>query len=322
MTALPTAALCGLLRKMLIIRRSEEALAKLFAEGSVPGFIHLSIGQEAIPTAVCAQLAAGDTIASTHRGHGHAIAKGIELTSFFAEILGRQSGICKGRGGSIHVADVRIGMLGANGIVGGSLSIAVGSALAHQTKATDNIAIAFFGDGAIAEGILHESLNLSALWKLPVLFVCENNRWAEFSPGTALVATRLKDLAAAFGIGFADADGSDICDVHSAAAGLIDKARHHGGPQILECHTERWRGHFEGDPQRYRASEDAASAKVRDPIAITIARLTSLGVSHADIQLLEQETDVEVAGAVERARSGPPPDFASARGDVYAAQRR
>ena len=226
--------LLSLYETMVLIRRSEERLSRLFADGEVPGFLHLSIGQEAVPVGICAALQAADTVASTHRGHGHALAKGVDLGGFFAEILGREEGLCRGRGGSIHVADLRVGMLGANGIVGGGLPLALGSALAHQLRRTGGVAVAFFGDGAMAEGVLHECLNLASLWKLPLIFACENNGWSEFSPLERQFAAQLGALGNAFGIPAAQVDGSDV-----EAAGRGEPYRRAGapgdGPQILEC---------------------------------------------------------------------------------------
>ncbi|MFP3941200.1 MAG: thiamine pyrophosphate-dependent enzyme [Thermoanaerobaculia bacterium] len=216
---------------MLRIRRVEERLAGLFADGEVPGFIHLSIGQEAIAAGVASALDPADTIASTHRGHGHALAKGVALDAFFMEIMGRDTGVCRGRGGSMHVADMSVGMLGANGIVGAGIPLAVGSALAHQTRHTGGVAAAFFGDGALAEGVLHESLNLAALWKLPMLFVCENNGWSEFSPTARQFVANVRELAAAFGIESERVDGNDAAAVAQAAARQVTALREGAGPR-------------------------------------------------------------------------------------------
>ena len=205
--------LADLYRQMLVIRRAEERLQKLFANGEIPGFLHLSIGQEAVAAGVSSALRSTDTVASTHRGHGHALAKGVALPGFFAEIMGRASGVCGGRGGSMHVADLSIGMLGANGIVAAGIPIATGSALALKIKDVGDVAVVYFGDGALAEGVVHECLNVSALWSLPVLFVCENNGWSEFSPIERQLATDMGRLATAFGIEHADIDGNDVLTV-------------------------------------------------------------------------------------------------------------
>jgi len=210
-------------QRMLGIRLVELRLGRLFADGEVPGFIHLSVGQEAVAAAMGMVLRPDDTVASTHRGHGHALAKGIDMDDFFLELMAREEGICKGRGGSMHVANMSIGMLGANAIVGASIPIALGSALAHQVRKTDALAVAFFGDGAMAEGVLHESLNLAALWQLPLLFLCENNGWAEFSPTHKQFVAPLDKLSAAFSIPHAKVDGNDVL-----AVGAMGRAKETG----------------------------------------------------------------------------------------------
>lgn len=315
-TSIGPEQLLALYRTLLLIRRSEERLGTMFADGEVPGFIHLSIGQEAVSAGVMAALTPEDTIASTHRGHGHALAKGLPLDGFFAELLARETGLCKGRGGSMHVADMSVGMLGANGIVGAGLSIAMGSALAHKTLGRDAIAVAFFGDGALAEGLLHECLNMAALWHLPMLFVCENNGWGEFLPTSKQLSFQLKDLAAAYGIPHTGVDGNDVAAVAQAAQALVGEVRA-GRPQILECQTTRVRGHFEGDAQKYRDPGELAAMTARDPLAIASARLEALGVGAATLEALNTETTAAIEAALERARQAPFPPFESARSDVY-----
>ena len=223
------ARLIALYRLIVLIRRAEERLITMFADGEVPGFIHLSIGQEAVSAGVMSALGPRDTIASTHRGHGHAIAKGLPLDGFFAELLARDEGLCRGRGGSMHVADMSVGMLGANGIVGAGLSIALGSALAHRRLGRREVAVAFFGDGALAEGLVHECMNLAALWRLPLLFVCENNGWSEFLPSSKQIAFTLADLAGAYGLPHTLVDGNDVAAVADAAAEVVAGVRG-GGP--------------------------------------------------------------------------------------------
>ena len=311
-------ALLELYRRMATIRCAEERLSTLFAEGEVPGFLHLSIGQEAVPVGVCATLDEGDTVASTHRGHGHALAKGMSLEGFFAEVMGRASGVCGGRGGSIHVAEMRVGMLGANGIVGGGLPIALGSALAHRLKKRPNIAVAFFGDGAMAEGALHECLNLSRLWQLPLLFVCENNGWGEFSPHERQFAAKLAALSGAFGITHESVDGSDVEAVHDAAQRHLAALRGGAGPRVLECLTQRWRGHYEGDPQKYR--DDLDAARSRDPLAIAAERLAGQGVDAGALRSLARTIDARIDAALALARAAGEPSFADAAADVYAAR--
>jgi pyruvate dehydrogenase E1 component alpha subunit len=310
--------LLALYRRMLLVRRAEERLATLFADGEIPGFIHLSIGQEAVAVGVGAALAREDTVASNHRGHGHALGKGMRLGPFFLELLGKEAGICGGRGGSMHVADMGVGMLGANGIVGAGMSLALGSALALQVRGTSNIAAVFFGDGAVAEGLFHESLNLAVLWNLPLLFVCENNGWAEFSPTSRQIAFRLEALAAAFGIAYRGVDGNDVEAVHGAALETVGRMRHTPGPAMLECRTRRVRGHYEGDPQKYRVGEEG-SAVPEDPLVACEKRLAALGVAEAALREAEREILAEIEAAVAAARAAPEPAFGRARADVYTA---
>lgn len=317
----PTAAsnerLSALYRQLLVIRRSEEQLSALFAEGVVPGFIHLSIGQEAVSVGVMSALTGRDTIASTHRGHGHAIAKGLPLEGFFAELLARDEGLCRGRGGSMHVADMSIGMLGANGIVGAGLSIALGSALAHKQLKRSAVAVAFFGDGALAEGLLHECMNMAALWRLPILFVCENNGWGEFLPTSKQLSFALKDLAAAYRIAYHSVDGNDAAAVAEVAGNIVAGIKESGGPAILECQTTRVRGHFEGDAQKYRDAAELEQLAARDPIRVTAEQLRRIGFADTALEEIAAEVEREVASALEAARNGREPEFEAAKRDVY-----
>lgn len=308
----------ALLRSMKVIREAELRLAKLFADGEVPGFIHLSVGQEGVAAGVCSALGPSDTLASNHRGHGHALAKGLDLERFFLEIMAKAEGMCKGRGGSMHVADAKVGMLGANGIVGAGLPIAVGSALAHQVKRNGAVAAVFFGDGALAEGVMHESFNLAAIWRLPVLFVCENNGWSEFSPTSRQLSADPCALALSHRIAARSVDGNDAVAVSEVARELVAEIRSGGGPRFLECRTTRVRGHFEGDPQKYRDADDALRADESDPIGRLEKRLAAGGVSATDIEAAGREATARVDAAVERARAGTDPDFDTALRDVYA----
>lgn len=307
-------------RMLVTIRRAEERLAALFAQGEVPGFIHLGIGQEAVATGVMSALGPQDTIASTHRGHGHAIAKGLALEGFFAEVLGKDAGLCRGRGGSMHVADMSVGMLGANGIVGAGLSIALGSALAHRTLGRPAIAVAFFGDGALAEGLLHECLNLAALWRLPLLFVCENNGWGEFTPTEKQLAFKFGDLVGAYGVAHEIVDGNDVAAVATAASRIVAGVRR-GGPAALECMTTRLRGHFEGDAQKYRAADELAGLAARDPVLLAERRLADLGVPRAEVAASAAAAQARVDAAIAVARRGADADFDAALLDVYAPAR-
>lgn len=305
-------------RGMVLIREVEQQLETLFRDGRIPGFIHLSIGQEATAAGVGAALRSDDTVASTHRGHGHALAKGMTPLALVSEILGKEEGICRGRGGSLHVADFSRGMLGANGIVGGGIAIAVGSALAHRKLGTDRVAVVFFGDGAQSEGVLYEALNLAALWSLPLLFVCENNGWSEFSPIENQFRGSLAALAATFGIEYRSADGTDVAEVHAAARALLRRLRAGEGPCILESRTLRIGGHYSGDGQAYRKGRDEPAAG--DPLALARARLLGMGAAEAEIAAVEAQVADEVRSAVAQALQGTSPDFAAARSAVYASE--
>jgi pyruvate dehydrogenase E1 component alpha subunit len=312
-----TNQLLALYRAMRLVREAEERLGALFAEGEIPGFIHLSIGQEAVAVGVAAALEKHDTLASNHRGHGHAIAKGLVLDRFFLEILGKRDGYCGGRGGSMHVADMTVGMLGANGIVGAGLPIAVGSALAHKLRNTSHIAVVFFGDGAMAEGVVHESLNLAQLWTLPVLFVCENNGWSEFTEAARQLATDPQRLAAAYSMRALKVDGNDVVAVAAAARMAVAQIRAGDGPCLLECKTTRVRGHFEGDPQRYRDASDITTATRNDPLVCCAAQAIAAGASPAAIDAIQAEIKARVDAAVATARAGAPPTPIEAFADVY-----
>lgn len=309
--------LSDLYRQMLIIRRAEERLQKLFADGKVPGFLHLSIGQEAVPVGVSQALGDRDTVSSNHRGHGHTLAKGVELDGFFAELLGKATGLCKGRGGSMHVADLSKGMLGANGIVGAGLPITTGSALALKMQGEGNIAVVYFGDGSLAEGVVHECMNIAALWSLPILFVCENNGWSEFSPTKRQLATNLNKLGKAFGIKYVAVDGNHVTEVAQAAAKLVKGIRTTPSPAILECDTTRVRGHFEGDRQGYRDKAELEALLDRDPIRFTAAELTKAGATKAAIQNISDEVDAKIEAAIEAALAAPLPNREDILADVY-----
>ncbi|QGZ93766.1 thiamine pyrophosphate-dependent dehydrogenase E1 component subunit alpha [Terricaulis silvestris] len=309
-----SAELLDLYERMVLIREAERMCGVLFAEGEIPGFIHLSDGQEAVSVGVMASMTAEDTISSTHRGHGHALAKGLALDSFFKELMGKVDGACKGRGGSMHVADLSVGMLGANGIVGGGVAIAVGSGLAHKLRGGDAIAASFFGDGALAEGVFHESLNIASLMQIPVLFACENNGWSEFSPTSTQIVFSLEDLAAAHKIDYRRVDGSDLEEVSAVASEIIDAMRRDRRPRVLECITVRARGHFEGDAQRYRG---AGPAPV-DPLAKTRLLLEEAGASAGDLDQLSERARTQVAAAIEAARRSDEPTLQSAAEEVYA----
>ncbi|HCT95541.1 thiamine pyrophosphate-dependent dehydrogenase E1 component subunit alpha [Vagococcus sp.] len=238
------------------IRNFEDEVHRIFTSGEIPGFVHLYAGQEAVATGVCAHLTDSDYITSTHRGHGHCIAKGCDLNGMMAEIFGKETGLCKGKGGSMHIADIDKGMLGANGMVGGGFPIAVGAGLRNKYLKTDDVAICFFGDGASNEGTFHEGINMAAIWDLPVVFVCENNSFAEATPMTYSCGSKnIAERSVAYGIPGVRVNGKDLVEVYEAAGEAIARARRGEGPTLIECVTYRNYGHFEGDEQKYKAKE-------------------------------------------------------------------
>src|SRR3954449_5827627 len=242
-------------RRMLVIRGFEQRVSKLYRSGEVPGFVHLSIGQEASAVGACWPLGEGDAITSTHRGHGHCLAKGLDPLGMFAELMAKDHGSNRGRGGSMHIADPSLGIFGANGIVGAGLPIATGAATAAQLRRDGSVAVAFFGDGAVAHGTFHEAVNLAAVWRLPVVFFCENNGYAEFSPASAQHAAPLERRAAGYGIGYAAVDGNDVVATSTVMSEVAESVRAGRGPMLVEATTYRWHGHYEGDPERYRTPE-------------------------------------------------------------------
>jgi pyruvate dehydrogenase E1 component alpha subunit len=309
-----------LLRAMWRIRVFEERVGQLTRADEVHGLVHLSVGQEAVAVGVCGQLRPDDAVYSGHRAHGHAIAKGAPLERVMAELMGRDSGLCRGLGGSMHLVDVEHGFLGATGVVGGNVPLALGSALAAQLDGGDQVAVVFFGDGAVQGGIFVESVNLATLWGLPVILVCENNGFAEFTPRSAHTnVERVSDVVAPYGLGRKTVDGNDVVAVRTAFARFLAKARKSGGPFLLECLTHRLRGHYEGDPQHYREALAAEAWQALDPIL----RLQRLGLAdgwldeNAPAQL-EEEAREAVEHAVETARSSPFPPASLTTELVYA----
>jgi TPP-dependent pyruvate/acetoin dehydrogenase alpha subunit len=297
-------------RTMETIRAFEERVAREFRTGDIPGFVHSYAGQEAVAAAVCAHLRDDDFIASTHRGHGHCIAKGCALDRMMAEIYGREDGLCRGRGGSMHIADFERGMLGANAIVGGGIAIATGGALSAQVRGTDQVAVAFFGDGAANQGVLHEALNLAAIWRLPVIYVCENNGMAESTPASyATSVEHVADRAAGYGIPGVTVDSADLDALHAAAGAAVEHARAGAGPTLLEAKTYRLDGHFVGDPEAYRDDDDRARLAAADPLVALRARLLADGLAtESELGDLRRALDAEVDAAVAFARASPWPD--------------
>jgi pyruvate dehydrogenase E1 component alpha subunit len=304
------ATLRGLYRTMLTIRLFEQRVAREFRTGEIPGFVHMYVGEEAVAAGVCASLTDRDWITSTHRGHGHCIAKGCDLGAMMAEIYGREDGLCKGRGGSMHIADFSRGMLGANAIVGGGISLATGAALAAQVRSDGAVAVAFFGDGAANQGVLHESMNLASIWSLPVVYVCENNGFAESTP--AAYATSVPDIAAraaGYSMPGVTVDGSDAIAVYQAARDAVQRARAGAGPTFLEVRTYRFMGHFEGDPDRYRDDDDRELARSRDALAALHDELVSRGIESTEaLDATRTEIEAEVSDAVSFAKASPYPD--------------
>ncbi len=310
----------GIYRMMHLIRRFEERVAECFAGGEIPGFIHLSVGQEAVPAAVCALLREDDLVAATHRGHGQCLAKGADPRRMMAELFGRATGYCRGRGGSMHLCHLPRGILGTNGVVGANLPIAVGTALAAQIRGSGQVTVGFFGDGAANTGAAHEALNLASVWDLPLVFVCENNLYAEFTPQAVHTkATAIAERAAAYKMAGVTVDGNDAVAVFAAAADALDRARHGAGPTLVEALTYRYRGHHEGDPMAYRTKEEVESWRQRDPIPRFQGWLLGKGfLSEADDQRLVAEVKSEVDAATEFARQSPWPAPEATLEDVYA----
>jgi pyruvate dehydrogenase E1 component alpha subunit len=309
-------------RQMLRIRLFEEQVNDLYKTARMPGLAHLYSGEEAVAVGVCAALRHDDYITSTHRGHGHCLAKGASIDRMFAELLGKEAGYCRGKGGSMHIADQDTGNLGANAIVGGSAGIATGAAFSSKMRGTDQVAVCFFGDGALGQGLLYEVMNMASLWKLPVVYVCENNLYNEYTHYTETTAGDLTVRAAAFGIHTEEVDGQDARAVYAAAQRLVERARKGEGPAFLLCNTYRYYGHHVGDIQRtyYRSKEEEEFWRTeRDPIAILGVWLTEQGVaSAADLNQLRDEAQAEVRSGVEFALNAPFPDPSEVDQHVYA----
>jgi pyruvate dehydrogenase E1 component alpha subunit len=312
----------ALLRTMVRIRVLEEGIEKHFLAGDIPGFAHLSIGQEAVAAGTCANLRRDDAIASTHRGHGHTLAKGTPMRAMVAELFARATGICKGKGGSMHIADFSVGMLGANGVVAGGFGLVAGAALSAVQRKTDQVAVCFFGDGATNRGPFHENLNLCAIWSLPAIFVLENNRYA--STTSTAETMKIPDVARradGYGIPSSIVDGFDAFAVFDALEAAVARARGGGGPTFVECKTYRARGHYIGDPERYRRKgevEDVMSAS--DPIVRMQAMLGDALAPDAFERIWSEARD-EFADAVAFARASPAPEPQEAFFGVYAGDR-
>ncbi|NWN96792.1 MAG: thiamine pyrophosphate-dependent dehydrogenase E1 component subunit alpha [Bacillus sp. (in: Bacteria)] len=282
--------------KMNDIRLFEDKVHEIFSSGEIPGFVHLYAGEEAVATGVCAHLNDNDYITSTHRGHGHCIAKGCDLNGMMAEIFGKETGLCKGKGGSMHIADIDKGMLGANGMVGGGFPLAVGAGLRNKYLKTDNVVVCFFGDGAANEGTFHEGLNLASIWKLPVIFVCENNMFGEATPQAYASASKtIAERSVAYNMPGVRVDGKNVLEVYEEAGNAIERARNGEGPTLIECVTYRNYGHFEGDEQKYKA-KDGTEKELADKDCITIFRKQAIELN----LMTENEADEIEKASVER----------------------
>ncbi|MGC9258307.1 thiamine pyrophosphate-dependent dehydrogenase E1 component subunit alpha [Desulfurella sp.] len=314
------AKLISMYELMVRIRTFEERVRKEFATGNIGGFIHLYSGEEATAVGVCSALRKDDYIISTHRGHGHVIAKGGKTDRMMAELYGKITGYNKGKGGSMHIADVELGILGANGIVGAGITIANGAALAAQMKGTDQVCACFFSDGASNTTRFHEGINLASIWKLPVVFVIENNGYAESTPVT--YSTNIKNLAeraCAYGIPGVTVDGNDVLAVYEAAKEAVERARKKEGPTLLECKTYRYHGHFEGDTQEYKPKEEVEEWLKKDPIPRFASKLINGKVAtESELKEIEKRIEQEIEDAVKFAVESPYPDVSETFEDVWA----
>jgi acetoin:2,6-dichlorophenolindophenol oxidoreductase subunit alpha len=312
-------ALLDLYRQMLLIRRFEERVMEMYARALIPGIAHVSIGQEAVPVGICTALRIDDYVTSTHRGHGHCLAKGARPDGMFAELLGKAPGYCGGKGGSMHIADPETGNLGANAIVGGSFAIATGAALSAQTRGTDQVVACFFGDGAANQGLFLESMNMAAIWSLPVLFVCENNQYCEYTATSDVTAGDVAARGTALGLTASAVDGMDVCEVREAATAAVGRARAGDGPTLLVCETYRYFGHGMSDPDRpYRTRDEEETWKGRDPLerlAATMRQGFKLDPQDTDVQA---EIEAELDAAVAFASSAPYPEPEEVRAHVFA----
>jgi TPP-dependent pyruvate/acetoin dehydrogenase alpha subunit len=314
------AEMLDLLKKMFLVRAFEEKAGELFQQNLIPGFIHLSIGEEASSVGTCSMLRKEDYVASTHRGHGHLIAKGADPKFMFAEVLGKATGCCKGKGGSMHIADFSIGILGANGVVAGGFPIIVGAGLSIKLRKTDQVAVVFFGDGAANRGPFHEAANMAAIWKLPVIFVCENNLYASTTPSSyALAGGSVAARAAGYGMPGVSVDGNNVLEVRKAVGEAVERARKGEGPSLVENKTYRYRGHFEGDPQRYRAQTEIEKFRNKeDPIQRFKKLLKKEGIlSDKEEKAMRGEVTLQIEEAVSYAKSAPLPRPEEALEDLF-----
>ncbi len=309
-------------RQMAKIRAFEEQVNELYKSAKMPGLAHLYVGEEAVAVGVCEALKKDDFITSTHRGHGHCLAKGASVNRMFAELLGKESGYCRGKGGSMHIADPDTGNLGANAIVGGSAGIATGAALSAKMRRSGQVAVCFFGDGALGQGLLYEAMNMAALWKLPVIYVCENNLYGEYTPCAETAAGEIPARARAFGIHTESIDGQDVQLVHATMRRLVERARRGDGPAFLECKTYRYYGHHVGDVNRqiYRTREEEQEWMTKhDPLETLAGRLKAQRLADdAVFERIQADAKAEIDGGVQFALAAPYPESSEVDQDVYA----
>ncbi|HWR38437.1 MAG TPA: thiamine pyrophosphate-dependent dehydrogenase E1 component subunit alpha [Patescibacteria group bacterium] len=310
----------GFYETMMTIRAFELKAVELFADNQLPGFVHLYLGEEAVATGVCASLTNKDYITSTHRGHGHLIAKGGKVDLMMAELFGKSTGYCKGKGGSMHIADVELGILGANGIVGAGQPISAGAAFACKYRKSDAVAVCFFGDGASNRGTFHEALNMATIWKLPLVFICENNLYGISNcQRDHMRVTDVADRAAAYGIPGVTVDGNDVIAVYEAAAEAVARARKGDGPSLVECKTWRWRGHFEGDPAVYKNQEEQEAWLKKDPLVRLEKKLIEREyATKTQLDEIKGKVEAQIAAAVRFAQESPYPVPEDLLTDVYA----
>ena len=306
--------------QMAVIRQTEKAAYDLFMSGLVKGTTHLAAGHEAVAVGTSAALRVDDYVFATYRGHHHALARGATPAECLAELMSKATGLCKAKGGSMHLTKADRGMLGSYAIVGSHLPIAAGAAWSARLRGTEQVAVAFFGDGATNIGAFHETLNMAAVWKLPVLFVCENNLYMEYTPISAVtaVAHPAADRAGAYGLPAEIIDGNDVVKVHDTMEGAVDRARAGDGPTIIEALTYRHYGHSRADPAKYRPADEVERWMQRDPLLVARERLTSLGVDEADVDAADARAAEIVKAAIQEAKDAPPPELATALTDVWA----
>jgi TPP-dependent pyruvate/acetoin dehydrogenase alpha subunit len=319
--SIPKAKLTPMFRMMVLIRRFEEKAMTLYLNGQLPGFLHSSLGQEAIPVGVSACLREDDYIATTHRGHGDILAKGSKADRMMAELFAKATGYCKGKGGSMHIADLDLGILGATGIVGGGIPIINGAALAAKLRGTDQVGVCYFGDGASNEGTFHEALNLAAIWDLPVVFVCHNNMYAESTPLSyhQKGVRDLADRALGYGMEGFSVDGNDVFEIYAATSRAVTRARKGEGPSLINCRTYRLTGHFVGDPGTlYRSKEEVEEAKSREPLGRFRRRLIDMkALTEEKARQIEADVEREIEAAVRFAQESPEPTAEELTRDVY-----